>query len=313
MDGFLMVLKWIGLGLLGIFAGAIGLLVSDAVRRRALWKSTVRCTLTAAVNDQVSDTLIVYVPGILADGVKSSDPVRAAWLKFGDVMHVSYVGNRFDGSVVANHIARDIVTLHNSLNTPHRRIVFILSSMGGMLGLDVLEKLDHMRYPITDRRLVLVDAPSGSQDMLSGGNIFAPLMRVLPFGPVYNVLLAPLKRKMLLPPKDDSIEDHLDKELVKKTALENMDEFPVSVWRDQLVYMATYFFDREKLAYPAIYLRCDEDNVTVKQPQAAQTWSTIFENMKIVPVASPHCAYAERQRSWQKVFTMALDDLLVRR
>src|SRR5690606_24487499 len=81
-------------------------------------------------------TLTVYLPGLLADGDDSSKPVIETWLKHGDVLTVSYNGEKFD----ANDVVKS-VTQHLMSDTAHDQFVFVGSSMGGLLTADIMNEL----------------------------------------------------------------------------------------------------------------------------------------------------------------------------
>jgi len=255
--------------------------------------------------------LIIYLPGILAHGDDSSRSLIDTWLRHGDVLTVSYVGERFDAAGVAKTVVR---RLQNDLE--HNQFVFVGSSMGGLLAVDIVDqmRLNPNREVLVSSSFVLIDSPSGSKDMLSGGNIGAPVMRLLPFGRMFNKLGAPLMRAMLVPPKDENIEAHLDHDGIKSQAIEDMGKYPLSVWRDQLAYMAAHpalrpssFAGLNRL----VYLRCDRNNETVQQPQAANRWARVSRELRIIGVDSTHCGYLERPMTWNQHFEQVLQDMTV--
>lgn len=257
----------------------------------------------------LSSQLIIYLPGILADGDTSSEPVRAIWQKYGDVMTVSYGTEHFDGAATALAIAR---ILHkDSSCAAYKHLTFIGSSMGGMLALDIIQHLRNMGEAerLNRSSLIMVDTPSGSQDMKAGGNIAAPLMRLLPFGRFCSRLFAPAMRAMLQPPKDENIESHLDAEYIKTTAMAAMEPYSLSIWRDQLAYMASHDAPAPQMFQGldfVLYLKCGRNNETVTQPQAADRWREACASGDTMWVDSTHCGYLERPFVWNEVFEEAL-------
>lgn len=258
-------------------------------------------------------TLSIYLPGLVAHGDDSSRTVLQTWLKYGDVLTVSYTGERFNAADVIKN-----VVMRLRVDVGHDQFVFIGSSMGGLLAVDIIDQLrkDGNTATVAASSIIFVDSPSGSRDMLSGGNIGAPVLRFLPIGRAFNWLHLPM-----VPPKDKNIEDLLDRDTIKAQAIKDMKKFPTSVWRDQLAYMA---------AHPAlrasnfsglgqlIYLMCDrvvdgvQQNETVKQPQAAETWRNFVRGLLVIGINSPHCGYLERPRTWNQHFEKVLQNVTAR-
>lgn len=248
--------------------------------------------------------LIVHLPGILADGHTSCKPVLETWLRHGDVATIAYGGERF----CARSFVRIAASRLNEIVMNYQEVVLVGSSLGGMLALDLRKEL-HCEHA----SVIIVDAPSGAADMLGGGNIGAPLLRLLPFAQWSNRLLGPMMQTMLVPPKDENIEESLNKEELKQQALADMSRWPLSIWRDQLAYMAARprlnsrdFVDFESV----VYLSCDRNNETVKQPAAADAYRRAAgASFRKVSVDSTHCGYVERPTVWSRVFDQELSVL----
>lgn len=295
----------VGLSIVLVPAALIGVAHLDAAI--ASYDSGVSFELEAQNDHYPSDEshLIVYLPGILADGHQSSRPMVATWLQYGDVLSVSYTGQRFDADEVVEQIVGYITT------DTHASYTLIGSSMGGLLAVDVIDGLraadESDKVRSTD--LIIVDAPSGSRDMLGGGNVVAPVLRLLPAGRLANWLLTPLMQAMLAPPKHEDMQPGLDSQVVVEQAVAMMRQFPYSVWRDQLAYMASHR-PPQAADFASIsqvdYLQCDLRNVTVSQPQAAQTWQAAASWMTVWQVDSPHTAYSELPDLWNQVFHQIL-------
>lgn len=285
-----------------LLIGIIVLLVVSTWLDRLFSRLTsgVRISSYSQTASVLSGRLIVYLPGILADGDNSAESVINVWRRYGDVVTVSYTGDSFDAAGVVRIVA---ATIRN--DRQHDNVVLVGSSMGGMLALDVIDNLRRHGGLTKKIDIIFVDSPASSRDMLAGGNVGAPVMRALPFGRLYNWLGAPLMRVMLIPPKDENIEPQLDRETIKREAMAAMGVYRLSMWRDQLVYMAAHprlkqadFVGINRL----VYLQCSRNNETVKQPQAADAWGFAAGRMFTIRVDSTHCGYRERPVIWQEAF-----------
>lgn len=258
-----------------------------------------------------ASNLIVYLPGILADGITSSDPMRRTWQNYADVLCVSYGTERFDGEAQAKVIAN--MLLKELRENKREKLVLMLSSMGGILGLDIWNQI-HDDPSIPSRvEMVVVDGIQGSENMLGGGNIAAPVVSLLPFGPIYNALLGPVFRKLQVPPKDPDIQEDLDKDKVKKEAMAAMAPYKISVWRDQLTYMSGHndLYPRQFRGISRVYyLMCTDHNETVKQPNEMRKWQNSIKaagiEFDLIKVPTPHCAYAQQPRIWNAKFDQVL-------
>jgi hypothetical protein len=132
----------------------VGIVLLDVVLRLFLDGSTD----VEVVEGNRHDVLIVYLPGILARGDTSSQELIDTWQRYGDVMLVSYKGNRFK----SNRIAEDVALAITSQGNIYEKIVFIGSSMGGKLAQNV-----YIRMNLLDRpkcMLIAIDAPTCRAD-----------------------------------------------------------------------------------------------------------------------------------------------------
>lgn len=291
----------------------------DAILRRDYSDDTV--CFGEKANGTLGHPEIFSLSGILADGKLQSDPVRGTWLKFGNVRTYSYGTKRFDPVVQVGRIATEI---HKILvKRQPKKITFILHSMGGPVGLNVWRLL---KGPIMSAKgvkpeveMVVVDGISNSANMGSNGNLAAPVMRVVRAGPIWNVLLKFPFKLLLQPPKEDEIQDGLNKKKVIRDAMAAMAPYKFSIWRDQLAYMAAYpplkpeQFEGVTRVY---YMWCSEGNVTVNQPAEMLRWKKAVEAQPgcefiAVVVNTPHCAYAQEPAVWNRKFSQVLDGSLV--
>lgn len=268
-------------------------------------------TTVDMVREYGSDTLVVFLPGILADGKSASEPILDTLSAYGSVAVVSYGFKRFDPQQAVETIAQFVE------DSNYRKYVLVGCSMGGLLAVDVLHRLHDMGKSgkVNSTRLVIVDAPDGgAQDMLGGGNIIAPILRFVPVGRAINALARPVMGKMLVPPKDENIESGIDAVELKERAIRDMSRFSLSIWRDQLVYMAQHakLVDaRIPGRGTVIYMMNTLNNETIRQPQSSDGWQRgTLARVKIMDVESPHCGFGERPATWNAAFREAFALLL---
>lgn len=293
---------WVVAILFGIAAIVVAFIWLDAY----LTRKTMRSIFTFhRSGGRQNGTLVVALPGILA-GESSFQPILSTLQKYGEVVIVNYDGEKFD----ARQIVDSLVSKLKDLARTYDHLVFFGSSMGGMLALDAQSSLRQLEIDWRRTSIVFVDSPSGSADMLNGGNIGAPLLRGLPTGRAFNLPGAKILNAMILPPKDENIEEELDKAQVKKSAILSMRRFPFSLWRDELAYMAARRWSQYEMFSGfdrMIYLRCDRDNVTIKQPQAGLKYVVASGyKLRIQDVDSTHCGYAERPATWNLAIDTAM-------
>lgn len=258
--------------------------------------------------------LIIYLPGILADGEESCKPLMKTWLARGDVLTVSYDKARFVPIETAEIVADALIDFAQA--NGYIEYKFIGSSMGGLLTLDVWNVLRRPDYRgrggddiIATSTAIIVDSPSGSRDMLGGGNIAAPLMRMMRFGRFFNVISRPLMRAMFKGPKRENTDESLDYTAIYERAMAQLRSFPLSGWRDCMAYMAAHrgpqTRDFEGIRH-ITYVNCNGDNETVRQPNAATAWAqaamtTARSVVRIECLKVAHCSYSEQLRLWNRL------------
>lgn len=140
------------------FLVVLGLLFGIDALLRWFMKSGVRFDMLDA--KAPTSRLIVYVPGILADGVQSSDSIRDGWLAKADVVTISYDGQRFRPNRVVEAVAGRI----SCASRKYDRITVIGSSMGGLIAYDAIELIRECGWTVDRIDLVLVDSPTSSSD-----------------------------------------------------------------------------------------------------------------------------------------------------
>ena len=273
-----------------------------ALRSRAVAGGDV--AVSAESGTANNHTLIVYFPGILAGGRSSSVDLIDTWRSHGDrVLMVEYGRERFDGRVIVDGVVRRI-RRENAL-TPFRTIKFIGSSMGGLLAYDVIRQL-HLGKSVSIG-FYPIDAPTSSSDFQPPNHLVAPLLRVLPFGPIWDKLN--LVSLMFVPPKEANIEAGVDRaELARR--VEQGKSYPLSFWRDELVFIMNHGAPKpgslEGLVDDEVYVRSTRDNDTVRA-QAYGVWALTKSEVTRMEVDSTHVGFAERPDTWRQAFEQLLD------
>jgi pimeloyl-ACP methyl ester carboxylesterase len=233
----------------------------------------------------------------LAGARSSSQGLSDIWQDNGDVLYVEYGGTRFR----ANEVVRKVVGFINSHS--YGRIVLIGASMGGLLANDIVQRLDRAMQNKVE--LVVLDAPTSARDFQPPLDKFSPLVRVLPFGPIWNIMSRLAMKFIVRPPKEQNIEKGVDRiELARRVAQAR--SYPLSFWRDQIKYMVTHPKLRPgSLVHvkQVVYVRSERDTDTVR-PTAFNAWQGARGTRPVVriEVDSTHVGFAERPQTWRRAF-----------
>jgi hypothetical protein len=227
-------------------------------------------------------TLIVYLPGMIAS-VSQHEALLPTLREHGDVLCISYEGGRFSAPEVVNKLIGDIygyIVIKQSYD-PYRKIIFVGSSMGGLLAYDTIRQLSQspIWVSIPPIELVLLDSPSTGHSLKH--SLAASVLGVLPFGPIFNRLLR----------------------------FETLRKYSISFWRDQLAYMLRHddieggsLNDLVKLL---TYIQCVCDNRVVR-PSAFYKWMMTTKSVRLLPVKAGHVRFGECLPDWQTVIEKAL-------
>ena len=255
-----------------------------------------------------ADELIIHAPGILALGDESllppsgsaTDPggVLGALCLRGDVVTATYPTHEFYPS----YIARQLADMIDDGARRYRRVNIIGSSMGGLLAVDALARLtDPSLAPMI--RSILVDSPFGARDLMSGGNIAAPVLRWMRLGQLPLLQRFPIKGG---PPKPHEVQDGLDFEEVKRVMMARMEGFTFGTWAQDMAYM-DWRFPAAALPFmsDAWYVPCTLGNETVRDT-AVGGWTDAVPGLKVRPVVSPHCGYAQQPQAFIEAFAEIL-------
>lgn len=175
-----------------------GFFLADAVLRQFMPNLLHFATIPGTGD---SKHLIVFLPGILADGDVSSREVRESWLaKAGTLLTVDYGHQRFDSRRVVGNVARQISFSHGAGGS-YGRVTIIGASMGGKLGAKLIGQLRNVyQWQPEDLTLIAVDTPTSPDDFAGPGKILSWILSKIYAGPLLSWLLMwPLRLALVLP------------------------------------------------------------------------------------------------------------------
>ena len=156
-------------------------------------------SLSRSRSARSSGRLFVYFPGILSDGRESSSEIIRTWQANGDVLIDSYAGDRFNAKEITGQTADYL----RSVSSGYRQIVFIGSSMGGLVAYDVYQLLKD-RISST-MRFILIDAPTGRGDLQSPLDVISLGSRVWWAGRISNLFSRLYFNLTFVEPKDENM------------------------------------------------------------------------------------------------------------
>jgi hypothetical protein len=274
----------------------VGYLIIDAGARLFLSSKATRFDLVAGTSN--SRVLFVYLPGILADGPHQSKELLPVLTQYGDVLQVSYMGQRFDGTRVVADLEHELRTQVNGYG--YRTVVFIGASMGALVAYDTFQKVRTL--PVT-WKFVVMDAPTGRRDLQPPLDKLILAMNVWYPGPIANLLHRPIMNMMAVPPKEENIEQQVDRaELAKR--VQEAKSFSPSFLADEDRFILNHSpLKKNSLEGKTIvYVRSTRDNDTVR-PRAFNTWKQVAAGGTIrLEVDSTHVGFNERPETWRQAF-----------
>lgn len=280
-------------------------LVWDAFSRSTQEIFTRTIDVVQLSNSGAKEVLVVYLPGVSANPTMVPETLINTWSKAGRVWGVHYTSPRFRPEMVSFFIASWILRSCKH-NTEVRRVVLIGSSMGGLLAYDVQQQL---RLDNVDIDLILVDAPTGPEDLHFPGNIGISLMRLLPFGPIWNKLHGPIMKRLFVQPMEDEIDKGVNREWLDEYVRQGR-TCPPSRWRDQAMYILNHEAPKaDSIDASFIYIRSTKDDDTVR-PEAADKWrqavsSKSPRSFMLDAEGAKHAAYAQNPHAYEEVFPVA--------
>ena len=281
----------------------VAVIMADALLRLTILKDNTRFDFVKS-DKSGSRTLLVYLPGILADGKQSSLLMVDTWKQYGDVLLVSYDGKRFK----PDNITRDIDRWVAKNGADYREVVFIGSSLGGLLAYDAAPKLEDDGLLV---RYVFVAAPTGYGDLKGAGKA-SPAMYLWWGGPISNATTGKwLLKGLFQEPKDDNIEPEVHRDELKQR-VEEAKNSPFSVYGDQIRYVLGHGKPaRDTLVgVKAVYIRCDRDELVADD--AYDSWSSAFgdsRNLPLIESDTTHVGYNEMPTTFRKDFVRAFESL----
>lgn len=287
----------------------------DAILRRIAWRNHEVVEIVTLQPSRANDTLIVYLPGILASSDMMPERITRSWAERGEVWGVNYLSPRFRPEKIAESVANRIA-LYGDRHESLSRVVLIGSSMGGLLAYDIRRQVaSHLL--MTNNALtplMPIDAPTGRKDLQSPWDWLVRGFILLPFGPIWNPLSKLIMKKVFIPPKEENIEEGVDPEWLEWYNAKSR-SFPLSFWRDQAMYIMKHGApERSSIDDLAVYIRSTEDDDTVRENaidawiSAAGTGGGIYE---VWAEGAGHAAYAESPGPYERAFSVAFDYLRV--
>lgn len=281
--------------LMWVLVGVVVLMAFDILGRLVLHGEP---SYTHRLNGKNTGNLFVYFPGILSDGVESSESLVEAWLGRGDVLIVSYHGKRFIPNVI---VANTIAWLLKS-GQHYTKVVFIGASMGGLLAYDTYGALGNELTPYTSE-FILIDAPTSRGDLQSPLDIISLGSKIWWAGPISNLFSSLYFRLTFVKPKEENIEPGVDREKLAKHVALCM-SFPLSWSMDQTRFIISHppVTERSLAGVHVIYVRSTRDNDTVRQ-EAYDKWNAACRHKAVeVQVDSTHVGFSERPSTWWEAF-----------
>lgn len=241
--------------------------------------------------------LIMYYPGILADGIQSSLSVMPTWQRYGDVLAISYLGWWFNGKQTASNVV-DWIEEHRN---DYDEVVFIGSSMGGLLVYDTVTNEKFTELGLT-AKLVLIDAPTRRADLQSPLDKVS-LLAFIAGGPFSNLFSRAYFEATFVAPEEENIEDGVDRDELAERVKEAK-SFPLSINNCWVRYIVSHGRPDKELVdgFSGVYVRSLRDHGTTR-PEAFESWSEPVDGMMPkFEVDSTHVGYNERPDTWQKAF-----------
>ncbi len=298
-----------------IAAVVIALLFLDKYLRREKIQEAVKMVplKTTLKPRTYRNTLIVYLPGILANADMISPRVLKTWAEHGEVWGANYIPPRFLPDRIVYEVS-NWISERLEKDDSAQRLILIGSSMGGLLAYGIHQRVaDHLLMKNTVFcDVMVIDAPTGREDLQRPLNLSAPVVRILPFGPIWNHLSGLIMKFLFIPPKEGEIDSDVDPVWLAEQ-VEGARSFPLSFWRDQIMYILNHgvptpgsvsWYSR------MVYVRSTEDTDTVR-PSAVRVWSDVFQpgrssfawQFKCFEArGAKHAAYAQNPSSYEEVF-----------
>lgn len=276
---------------------------------------------------------VFVLPGVLADAKNQVTPIREELFQLGDLYYCKYglLGGRviYSPSVVKRLLARKI--LRQARANHLGEIILCAISLGGTVALDVAAELRRLAPDEFDIKLLALESVSGSENLLSGGNVVAPIMRWARFIPSGLILGTVLGVVIAIPqalwfnqlPKESEIEDDIvikgvaySKAAIQRKAKHDMAGYLIGVLFRELAHMSSSQLDASRLACfsKIVYIEYTLHNVTVSQPAERNKWQAVAAKAGVPftywQVESPHVALWQMPTASRKALSQAVSELL---
>ncbi len=245
-----------------------------------------------------SQTLFVYFPGILADGESSFKDQLPTLQERGDVLMVSYTGERFEAEVVVEQTTARIS--EDVQRVGYDSVVLLGSSMGGLVAYDTYQHLQQTHLAVK-YSMILVDAPTGRHDLQSPLDKISLGSWVWWAGPISNLFSSVYFDATFVEPKEANIEPGVDRNQLARS-VEKAKGFPLSWAMDQ----TRFIIGHDPLEVNSlkdirvIYVRSTRDDDTVR-PNSFDPWNSASGGKAVrIEVDSTHAGYAERPSTWNQ-------------
>lgn len=305
-----------------VIAIAVGILLAvvivplliDWVLRADMAKPGMQVCEFKQLASSTTGTIIVFLPGLLAPATNLPDRLLKVCARYGEVWGVDYTPPRFQAHRIVDDTT-DWIIRNSVRGAGVERVILVGSSLGGLLAYDVQQKLAESPVFELDLDVVVIDAPTGRDDFQRLLYHTAPLVRVLPFGPLWNHLSKPMLKLLFIPPKEGEIDKDVDLDwLAEQVAFAR--SYPLSFWRDQVMYILRHgTLKAGSIDSSLIYIRSTEDDDTVR-PEAADKWrravsSKSQRSFMLDAEGAKHAAFAQNPHAYEEVFPVAFDLLNV--
>jgi pimeloyl-ACP methyl ester carboxylesterase len=232
------------------------------------------------------DILIVYLPGLLADGEWSARMLTDAWRDFGDVWLADPAGDRFEYDLLTSKLAGMLEA------DTHRHVVIIGSSLGADNALDIMSSLSRHKRVNTLFDLLAICTPSaGVGSIKQPFKLISGLAFAMRFGPATNATWGPFFTKGITGKQPRT--------------------FAMTYYVDQVNYVRSQPDPDPKLLTrfrSVLYLQAGDDELVSKS--AASAW--VPARNVIVVDGVKHVSYEDNPEEWNAAFHTALSRLGMR-
>ncbi|HVQ43981.1 MAG TPA: hypothetical protein VMT30_03375 [Candidatus Saccharimonadia bacterium] len=278
-----------------------------ALRAALPTQPTLRLYPTTSAEASAHSRLLIFQTGYQSNATALTVNLLPYWRLFGDVLLVEYPHWRFDSARIVSDLNAYLEHSLSRRGPPrYTRLTLMGASLGGLLADDEIRGLNHLAG-ITRRDLVLVDAPTGGADIISGPQRKAahvplgPVFGTVPFWPINQLVFRPPPALQLGPAASQVQLDALHRQarLYQPSALADQAGY--------IVHHAPLRPNPARNGVQAIYLRSTHRDTVAAT--AYDHWRRIYPHLQLVPVTSGHIDLLGYPNAWMIAFTQALSQL----